>query len=88
MSLESSETNYKSRYGIDKLQDHNYFSWAFACKLLFKECKVWKVVNGTERRPVLPRSTRETIEVSQGAVVTQAQVDAWDEKDDEALRIM
>ena len=24
MSLESSETNYKSRYGIDKLQDHNY----------------------------------------------------------------
>src|SRR5439155_14279785 len=75
MSLESTETNYKSRYGIDKLQDHNYFSWAYACKLLLKERKVWKVVDGTEKRPVLPRSTQDTVDVRRGEVVTQSHVD-------------
>src|SRR4030095_5622501 len=91
MSLGSTETSYKSRYGIDKLQDHNYFSWAYACKLLLKERKVWKVVEGTERRPILSRaSTTRDPETSQATIVTytQANVDAWDEKDEEALRIM
>jgi hypothetical protein len=88
MSLESTESNYKSRYGIDKLQDHNYFSWAFACKLLLEEREVWNVVDGTEERPVLPLSTSTTIQVAQGAVGRQADVDAWIKKDKEAIRIM
>src|SRR5436305_2037696 len=89
MSLESTETNYKSRYGIDKLQDHNYFSWAYACRLLLKERKVWKVVDGTEIRPVLPQyADTTTIEVRKGKVVKQEDIDAWVEKDEEALRIL
>jgi hypothetical protein len=45
------DNHYKSRYGIDKLRDHNYQNWSFQCRMLLSEKKVWKVVSGELARP-------------------------------------
>ena len=75
----------KSRYGIDKLTDDNYYSWAWNCKLLLKEYKVWNVVNGTETQPASPSTgTSKEKETEESAKLREE----WDEKDDLALRII
>jgi len=72
----------KSRYGIDKVTDDNYYSWAWNCKLLLKEYKVWNVVNGTETRPASPSTgTSKEKETEESAKLREE----WDEKDDLAL---
>jgi hypothetical protein len=45
------EHAYRSRYGIEKLRDHNYQNWSFQCRMLLSEKKVWKVVTGEHPRP-------------------------------------
>ena len=41
-----------SRYGIEKLRDHNYQNWSFQCSMLLAEKDVWEVVSGTHPRPL------------------------------------
>lgn len=94
MAENSSENfSYRSRYGIEKLRDHTYHTWSFQCRMLLSEKKVWKVVNGEHTRP----NFVETLEGSDGTEVslTAAQknkllkeIDEWDEKNEEALRII
>ena len=55
-SLSSDSTSYRSRYGIEKLQDSNYHTWSFQCQMLLAEKKVWNVVNGTSLPPIKPSS--------------------------------
>jgi len=84
-STMATDNQGKSRYGIDKLTDDNYYSWAWNCKLLLKEYKVWNVVNGTETRPASPSTgTSKEKETEESAKLREE----WDEKDDLALRII
>jgi transposase InsO family protein len=87
------ENSYRSRYGIEKLRDHTYHTWSFQCRMLLSEKKVWKVVNGEQPRPIYV----ETIQGTDGneVVLTTAQknklskeIEEWDEKNEEALRII
>jgi len=87
------ENSHRSRYGIEKLRDHTYHTWSFQCKMLLSEKKVWKIVNGEWTRPTYV----ETIQGTDGTEValTTAQknkllkeIDEWDEKNEEALRII
>src|SRR5271156_3352489 len=87
------ETSYRSRYGIEKLKDNSYSIWSFQCRMLLAERKVWKVVIGEHERPTYI----ETLEGPDGKIVelSQAQknklqrdVDDWDDKNEEALRII
>jgi len=50
--METSENSFRSRYGIDKLQDHNYHSWSWNCELLLREKDVWQIVTGELPCPV------------------------------------
>ena len=45
------ESSLKSRYGIEKLNDHNYQNWSFQCRMLLQERKVWKLVTGEFTSP-------------------------------------
>ena len=51
IAMESSENSNQSRYGIDKLTGDNYYNWAWDCKLLLQEYKVWDVVSGATPDP-------------------------------------
>jgi hypothetical protein len=94
MAENSSEnSSYRSRYGIEKLRDHTYHTWSFQCRMLLSEKKVWKVVSGEYTRPVYA----ETITEEDGTEVAlttaqknklQKEIDEWDEKNEEALRII
>ena len=93
MADNPSENSYRSRYGIEKLRDHTYHTWSFQCRMLLSEKKVWKVVNGEHTRP----NYVETLEGPDGQEVTlttaqknklQKEIDEWDEKNEEALRII
>jgi hypothetical protein len=94
MAENSSEnSSYRSRYGIEKLRDHTYHTWSFQCRMLLSEKKVWKVVSGEYIRPVYA----ETITEEDGTEVAlttaqknklQREIDEWDEKNEEALRII
>ena len=87
------ENSYRSRYGIEKLRDHTYHTWSFQCRMLLSEKRVWKVVNGEHTRPTYV----ETLQDSDGTEVAltnaqknklQKEIDEWDEKNEEALRII
>ena len=45
MDSTSSDFSYRSRYGIEKLQDHNYHTWSFQCQMLLSEKEVWSVIS-------------------------------------------
>ena len=50
MFTENLDQSNHSRYGINKLNDENYYSWAWDCKLLLQECEVWPVMDGTLKK--------------------------------------
>ena len=85
MALESGERSdpYRSRYGIDKLEDGNYQSWAWNCKLLLQEREVWDVVDGSYPQPKPTTGPDETVVEPKAS-----DVQAWDKKNQEALRII
>ena len=88
-----SESSYRSRYGIEKLRDHTYHTWSFQCRMLLSEKRVWKVVNGEYTRPTYVESITGTdgTEVALTAAQKnklQKEIDEWDEKNEEALRII
>ena len=82
-----------SRYGIEKLRDYTYHTWSFQCRMLLSEKKVWKVVTGEYTRPIMleyvvaddgtekevPAATRNKL---------QREIDDWDEKNEEAIRVI
>lgn len=89
----SESSSYRSRYGIEKLRDHTYHTWSFQCRMLLSERKVWKVVSGEYPRPIYV----ETLEGEDGTEVALSaaqknkllkEINEWDEKDEEALRII
>ena len=89
----SENSSFRSRYGIEKLRDHTYHTWSFQCRMLLSEKKVWKVVNGEHTRP----NYVETLEGPDRQEVTlttaqknklQKEIDEWDEKNEEVLRII
>src|SRR5579859_2550744 len=93
MADNPSENSYRSRYGIEKLHDHTYHTWSFQCRMLLSDKKVWKVVSGEHSRPVFV----ETMQGTDGNEVTLSQaqknklqkdIDDWDGKNEEALRII
>src|SRR5436309_11048835 len=63
--------------------DGNYQSWAWNCKLLLQEREVWTTVDGSNPQP---KSTTK----SDGSVVQPeaSDVQAWEKKNQEALRII
>src|SRR5271154_4484878 len=87
----SAETSHRSRYGIDKLRDHTYHTWSFQCKMLLSEKEVWKIVTGDTPRP----NAVEDFSIEEQLVLSDAtkkkinrDIDEWDKKDEEALRII
>ena len=93
MADNQTENSHRSRYGIEKLRDHTYHTWSFQCRMLLSEYKVWKVVKGEDKRPVYV----ETLQGSDGTEVAlttaqknklQKEIDEWDEKNEQALRII
>jgi len=42
---------HRSRYGIEKLRDHNYQNWSFQCEMILSEKEVWEVVSGEHPCP-------------------------------------
>ena len=101
-SQSSDSTSYRSRYGIEKLQDSNYHTWSFQCQMLLAEKKVWNVVNGTSLPPIKPSAPRaeEQGELSQTELQKAEREfkkqmqdwnnenNTWHEQNDEALRII
>src|SRR5579859_7726912 len=93
MSDYQSENNNRSRYGIAKLQDHTYHTWSFQCQMLLSpQKKVWKVVNSEiTRLPTVEESHTEEERKTLSAAARnkiQKEIDEWNEKDEEALRII
>ena len=87
------ENSHRSRYGIDKLCDHTYHTWSFQCRMLLSEKKVWKVVNGELIRPTFTEATQNPDEIEVALTAAQKkqlqkEIDEWDEKNEEALRII
>ena len=70
----------RSRYGIDKLTDDNYYSWAWNCRLLLEENDVWDLVEGSEPRPAGSSS-------GTSASASKAETE-WEKKNRLALRII
>ena len=86
-----SNESHRSRYGIEKLRDHTYHTWSFQCRMLLSEKKAWKVVTGESPRPKAvgeyPEEEQATLKEADKKKI-QKEVDDWDEKNDEALRII
>ena len=89
-----SENSYQSRYGIEKLRDHTYQTWSFQCRMLLSEKRVWKVVNGEHTRPIYvevmqhPENGTDVALTAAQKKQLQKEIDEWDEKNEEALRII
>ena len=74
---------HRSRYGIDKLEDSNYQSWAWNCKLLLQEREIWTAVDGSNAQP------KSTMKPNGWVVQPEASdVQSWDKKNQEAFRII
>ena len=82
MSADSPEQSLRSRYGIDKLMDDNYYSWVWNCKLLLQEQEVWDVVNGTSPDPRFGKNEVGIAKLPEGTV------EAWEKENQKALRII
>ena len=91
MADTTSAESYRSRYGIEKLQDHNYHTWSFQCQMLLAEKKVWDIVDGKSLRP---KSFEELTDDEKNATTAAAKkaiektVSEWEERNAEALRII
>jgi gag-polypeptide of LTR copia-type len=89
------ENSHRSRYGIEKLRDHNYQNWSFQCRMLLSEKKVWKTVTGEYEHPKTVAEHEAELSDNERAKVTDAvrkkiqkEYDEWSERDEEALRII
>ena len=87
------ENSFRSRYGIEKLRDHNYQNWSFQCRMLLQEKRVWKVVNGDEPRPKLIEQAQAELPADKELSDAQRkkilkELEDWTEKDQDALRII
>src|SRR5436190_4218765 len=82
MPADSPEQSLRSRYGIDKLTDDNYYSWAWNCKLSLQEQEVWDVVNGTNPDPRFGKNEEAIGKLAEGTVET------WEKENQKALRII
>jgi hypothetical protein len=85
------ENSHRSRYGIAKLQDHNYSTWSHQCRMLLSEKKVWKVVTGDHPQPesIGEREKEKGIALTDTELKrAQKEIDNWDENNEEALRII
>src|SRR5438046_959529 len=82
MSADSPEQSLRSRYGIDKLMDDNYYSWVWNCKLLLQEQEVWDVVNGTSPDPRFGKNEVGIAKLPEGTV------EAWEKENQKVLRII
>src|SRR5436190_19762412 len=89
MADTTSAESYRSRYGIEKLQDHNYHTWSFQCQMLLAEKKVWDIVDSKSPRP---KSFEEFTDEEKAATTAAAKkaiekaVAEWAERNGEALR--
>ena len=93
MADNPSENSYRSRYGIEKLRDHTYHMWSFQCRMLLSKKKVWKIVNSENTSPIFSeiRENEDGTEVTftaQQKKLLQKEIDEWDDKNEEALRII
>src|SRR5947207_7337856 len=91
MADTTSAESYRSRYGIEKLQDHNYHTWSFQCQMLLAEKKVWDIVNGKSPRPTPFEELTDEEKTATTAVVKkniEKAVSEWEERNAEALRII
>jgi len=93
MDNDPPENSNRSRYGIAKLNDHNYANWSFQCEMLLAERKVWKVVTGEHLCPKTVKEHEAELDEDEkltdaGRKKLQKEVDKWDERDKEALRII
>jgi len=75
----------RSRYGIEKLTEENYYRWAWDCKLLLEEYEVWDVVDGTEKCPT-PAAMVDT-DAEDSEEHKKAELE-WTKKNRLALRII
>jgi len=87
------EKSSQSRYGIAKLTDHNYQNWSFQCRMVLSEYKLWKVVTGQEPYPKTVEKYEAELAEDERLTDTarkkiQKEVDEWDERDQQALRII
>ena len=82
MSADSLEQPSRSRYGIDKLTDDNYYSWAWNCKLLLQEQEVWDVVFGTSPNTRIGKNEKEIAKLSKDTMTT------WEKENQKTLRII
>src|ERR1700689_5981065 len=89
------KNSHRSRYGIEKLRDHNYQNWSFQCRMLLSEKKVWKVVNGEHTCPKTAAEYKAELAEDEKTKVTetmrkkvQKEYDEWVERDEEALCII
>ena len=86
-----SESSYRSRYGIEKLRDHTYYTWSFQCRMLLSEKKVWYIVNGKITRPQAvedyPAEEQATLRDADKRRILK-EITEWDEKNEEALRVI
>ena len=92
--MDNPDNVYRSRYGILKLQDHNYQNWSFQCQMLLSEKKVWKVVTGEHSRPKSIEEHEAELEDGEARLTDvecrkiQKEIDEWDERNEEALRVI
>ena len=93
--METSEHSYRSRYGIDKLQDHNYHSWSWNCELLLREKEVWDIVTGDRPCPtptsITPQEESSKAPVTRARKAETAETQAiaeWNAANDIAVRII
>ena len=85
----ASDSRYRSRYGIEKLQDDNYHTWSFQCQMLLSEKKVWSVI--IDDRPIpleeLPAEELQALTAGERRD-RQTEVEKWRPKNEEALCII
>ena len=75
------------KYNIPLLNASNYSAWSVQIEMILREKKIWKVVNGEEKKPdpnnekYMPQSTAPAF----GQLVTyQQDLDAYEAKVDKA----
>src|ERR1700689_2863817 len=89
------KNSHRSRYGIEKLRDHNYQNWSFQCRMLLSQKKVWKVVNGEHACPKTAAEYKAELVDDEKTKITetmhkkiQKEYDEWAKKNEEAFRII
>ena|SRR5436190_7309698 len=91
MADTTSAESYRSRYGIEKLQDHNYHTWSFQCQMLLAEKKVWDIIDGKSPRPKSFEELTDEEKATTNATAKKAiekAVAEWEEWNAEGLCII